>query len=328
MDHESRNGLPANEKVDSRIAYDGRATRERIINHLLGSSKRGHQCRPDDEKGREANTYLFRQSSTARSRNQLHSNGKASTRSMEHPEDNSKDMLIEDAEELPDPWTLFTDGSTYADGSRAGLILTNPEGTEFTYALRNENKKADALRKIASTSFAHLSKQVMVEELKEKSISAAEVLAVVEEEEDTWMTPIFKYLTDGTLPAEGKKARVVKRKSWRMHAGTRSVVAKALRIGYYWPTMHEDARKLIQACQDCQVHKPVPRNPQQKLSPITSPWPFYKRGIDIAGPFPEGLGKIRIPPPDGRRHPLRMPQARQHSCTTPGPAVPTEHPFL
>ncbi|GKE05305.1 reverse transcriptase domain-containing protein [Tanacetum coccineum] len=58
--------------------------------------------------------------------------------------------------------------------------------------------------------------------------------------------------------------------------------------------MHEDTRKLIQACQDCQVHKPVPRNPQQKLSPITSPWPFYKWGIDIVGPFPEGPGKVKF----------------------------------
>ncbi|GJT17614.1 reverse transcriptase domain-containing protein [Tanacetum coccineum] len=79
-----------------------------------------------------------------------------------------------------------------------------------------------------------------------------------------------------------------------MHAGTRSIVAKALRIGYYWPTIHEDARKLIQACQDCQVHKPVPRNPQQKLSLITSPWLFYKWGIDIAGPFSEGPGKVKF----------------------------------
>ncbi|GKG64830.1 hypothetical protein Tco_0665704, partial [Tanacetum coccineum] len=31
---------------------------------------------------------------------------------------------------------LFTDGSSCVDGSGAGLILTNPEGTEFTYALR------------------------------------------------------------------------------------------------------------------------------------------------------------------------------------------------
>ncbi|GJR88616.1 reverse transcriptase domain-containing protein [Tanacetum coccineum] len=138
---------------------------------------------------------------------------------------------------------------------------------------------------------------------------------------------------DGTLSVEVKKARAVKRKSWRfsiingtlykkyflgpwlrcigplkanyflreihegsfnMHAGTRSVVVKALRIGYYWPTMHEDARKLIRAYQDCQVHKPVPRSPQQKLSPITSPWPFYKWDIDIARPFSEGPGKVKF----------------------------------
>ncbi|GKB12079.1 reverse transcriptase domain-containing protein [Tanacetum coccineum] len=35
-----------------------------------------------------------------------------------------------------EPWTLFTDGSSCVDGSGAGLILTSPEGTEFTYALR------------------------------------------------------------------------------------------------------------------------------------------------------------------------------------------------
>ncbi|GKF10827.1 reverse transcriptase domain-containing protein [Tanacetum coccineum] len=39
-------------------------------------------------------------------------------------------------EELPEPWTLFTDGSSCIDGSGAGLILTNPEGIEFTYAMR------------------------------------------------------------------------------------------------------------------------------------------------------------------------------------------------
>ncbi|GKB83887.1 reverse transcriptase domain-containing protein, partial [Tanacetum coccineum] len=113
---------------------------------------------------------------------------------------------------------------------------------------RSKNKKADALSKMASTSFAHLSKQVLVEELKEKSMN-------------TSMTPIHEYLTDETLPAERKKARAIKRKSQRfaiingilykgscsMHAGTRSVVAKALRIGYYWPTMHKDARALIKA---------------------------------------------------------------------------------
>nr|GEW83455.1 reverse transcriptase domain-containing protein [Tanacetum cinerariifolium] len=70
---------------------------------------------------------------------------------------------------------------------------------------RSENKKFDALSKIASTSFAHLSKQVLVEELKKKSISEVEILVLVEEEGDTWMTPIFEYLTKETLPTDVKK---------------------------------------------------------------------------------------------------------------------------
>ncbi|GKA75871.1 reverse transcriptase domain-containing protein [Tanacetum coccineum] len=82
--------------------------------------------------------------------------------------------------------------------------------------------------------------------------------------------------------------------SCSMHSGPRFVVAKATRSGYYWPTMHKDARNIIRACNDCQTHRPVPRNPQQKLTPITSPWPFYKWGIDISGPFPEGQGKVKF----------------------------------
>nr|GEU88009.1 hypothetical protein [Tanacetum cinerariifolium] len=241
---------------------------------------------------------------------------------VERPEEDSLGTLMEVEEELPEPWIFFTDRSSCADGYGARLILTNPEGAEFTYALRfrfeatnneaeyealitglriaeeigvstlangfkmfsikqapkSENKKVDALSKIASTSFAHLSKQVLVEELKEKSINEVEVLAVVEEEGNTWMTPIYEYLTDETLSAEANKARAVElhEGSGSMHAGTRFVVAKALRIGDYWPTMHKDARALIRACQDCQVHRPIPRNLQQILTPITSPWPFYK----------------------------------------------------
>ncbi|GJZ30526.1 reverse transcriptase domain-containing protein [Tanacetum coccineum] len=117
---------------------------------------------------------------------------------------------------------------------------------------RSKNKKADALSKIAFTSFTHLMKQVLVEELKVKSINEVEVLAVVEEEGDIWMTPIYNYLTRETLPTEKDRARAVRCKSKCMHAGTRSVVAKAIRTGYYWPTMHADARKMIRECQDCQ----------------------------------------------------------------------------
>lgn len=40
--------------------------------------------------------------------------------------------------ELQEPWVLFTDGSSCVDGSGVGLILTSPEGMEFTYTLRFE----------------------------------------------------------------------------------------------------------------------------------------------------------------------------------------------
>ncbi|GKB66774.1 reverse transcriptase domain-containing protein, partial [Tanacetum coccineum] len=165
---------------------------------------------------------------------------------VERLEEGSPDELIAEPEELPEPWTLFTDGSSCVDGSGAGLILTNPEGAEFTYAMRfrfeatnneaeyealiaglqiaeqmgiknlqahvdsrlvanqvngscvakesgmvqylnkvralaksfkefsikqiprSENKKADALSKIASTSFAHLNKQERIKKDKYK----------------------------------------------------------------------------------------------------------------------------------------------------------------
>ncbi|GJY79936.1 reverse transcriptase domain-containing protein [Tanacetum coccineum] len=305
---------------------------------------------------------------------------------VERLDEESPDELMAEPEELPEPWTLFTDGSSCLDGSGTGLILTSLEGVKFMYAMRfrfeatnnedeyaaliaglriaeqmgiknlqanysekvktlasnfkefsikqvsrRENKKADALSKIASASFAHLSKQVLMEELKEKFIHEKEVLAIVEEEGQTWMTPICEYLTKEILPKDKKKARVVHRKASRytmingtlykksflgpwlrcvrplqtnyvlkeihkgscsMHFGHRSVVAKAIRMGYYWPTMHSDARKLIR--EYCQVHCPIPRNQQQNLTPITSPWPFYKWGIDIARPFPEGPVKVKF----------------------------------
>ncbi|GJW61667.1 reverse transcriptase domain-containing protein [Tanacetum coccineum] len=55
---------------------------------------------------------------------------------VERPEDDPSDTPMEDEKELPDPWILFTDGSSCIDGSGADLILTNLEGMEFTYALR------------------------------------------------------------------------------------------------------------------------------------------------------------------------------------------------
>ncbi|GJW00452.1 reverse transcriptase domain-containing protein [Tanacetum coccineum] len=53
---------------------------------------------------------------------------------IEKPDKNPPDTPV--VETPLEPWTLFTDGLSCVDGSGAGLILTSPEGTEFTYALQ------------------------------------------------------------------------------------------------------------------------------------------------------------------------------------------------
>ncbi|GJS94569.1 reverse transcriptase domain-containing protein [Tanacetum coccineum] len=205
---------------------------------------------------------------------------------VERLEDDPLDTIIEDKEELPDLWILFTDISSCIDGSGAGLIITNMEGMEFTYALRlrfnatnNEgeyealiaglriakqigvkNLQANVDSKLVANQVNGVYVAKEPEELEEKSINEKEVLAVVVEEEgSTWITPIYEYLTEEILPKEKRKARAIRRKA--------------------------DARSLIRECSSCQVHRLMPRNPQQKLTPITSPWPFHKWGIDIVGPF-------------------------------------------
>nr|GEX69847.1 reverse transcriptase domain-containing protein [Tanacetum cinerariifolium] len=201
----------------------------------------------------------------------------------------------------PGKWNLHSKGFKHDQVPRKGKknMASTFKGFSIKQIPIGENKKADVLSKISSTSFAHLSKQVLVEELREKEIDEKEILAVVEEEGQTWMTPVYEYLTEGILPEDKRKQglcanyvlREIHEGSCSMHAGPRSMVAKALRSGSYLPTMHTDAKNLIRECKDCQVHRPVPRNTQEKLTPITSSWPFYKWGIDIAGPFPEGPGK-------------------------------------
>nr|GEX67589.1 reverse transcriptase domain-containing protein [Tanacetum cinerariifolium] len=77
----------------------------------------------------------------------------------------------------------------------------------------SKNKKANALSKIASTSFAHLSKQVLVEVLETKSIIGKEVTAVIKEEGLTWMMELVNYLKEGTLPEDEKEARKIRLKA-------------------------------------------------------------------------------------------------------------------
>ncbi|GJR46636.1 reverse transcriptase domain-containing protein [Tanacetum coccineum] len=67
------------------------------------------------------------------------------------------------------------------------LVASQVEGS---YEAKAENRKADALSKLAAVQFDHLSKEVLVEVMNEHSVKAQEVNMVVEEEGPTWMTPV------------------------------------------------------------------------------------------------------------------------------------------
>jgi transposase InsO family protein len=69
---------------------------------------------------------------------------------------------------------------------------------------------------------------------------------------------------------------------------------KATRAGYYWPTMNKDSVRLVQQCDKCQRFARVMRNPPENLSPITSPWPFAKWGVDIIGLMPPEKGSRKF----------------------------------
>nr|GFD23984.1 reverse transcriptase domain-containing protein [Tanacetum cinerariifolium] len=111
------------------------------------------------------------------------------------------------AETQEEPWTLFMDGLSCVDGSGAGLILTNPDGVEFTYALRFQfaasNNEAEYEALIAGLRIAT---QMGVKNIQANVDSKLE-------EGPTWMTKLVNYLKEGTLPEDEKKARKLRLKA-------------------------------------------------------------------------------------------------------------------
>ncbi|GKE63291.1 reverse transcriptase domain-containing protein [Tanacetum coccineum] len=203
-------------------------------------------------------------------------------------EDNEKKEKPKEVLDSNSKWRLYTDEASNSDRSGAGLMLIDPEGKEYTYALRfefettnneaeyeallaglriaqemeitkvaifldsqllvnqikgtfaakhtsikdylqkvkpalrgfkeytvehvrrNQNKKAYTLRKLASITFEHLTKEVLVEVLTKRSIEEKEVLKVDMQERKSWMDPIHEYLLSGLLLEDTKEAMKIR----------------------------------------------------------------------------------------------------------------------
>ncbi|GJT93954.1 reverse transcriptase domain-containing protein, partial [Tanacetum coccineum] len=179
----------------------------------------------------------------------------------ERHEEDGPSVNEEAKEATQNLWTLFTDGSSCLEGSGAGLILINPEGTEFTYALRFKF---------------------------EASNNEAEYEALIAGLRIAEQMGVQKYLTDGTLPAEVKRARSIKIKSREYNVINEVLYRKPflepwlrcvgpLQAEYVVREIHEGS---------CSMHS-GPRS-------VVARAPFYKWGIDISGPFLKAQGKVKF----------------------------------
>ncbi|XP_056848896.1 uncharacterized protein LOC130499027 [Raphanus sativus] len=136
-----------------------------------------------------------------------------------------------------------------------------------------------------------------------------EEISVVDEGE-TWMTPIINYLRYDTLPEDQDESQKIRRQAARYcfsegklyrrsfsgpylrcltpreaarileelhegecgsHSSGRSLVLRARRAGYYWPTMARDSLKQAKLCSQCQKHAPIPNLPPENLKSLSSP---------------------------------------------------------
>ncbi|XP_057491365.1 uncharacterized protein LOC130777097 [Actinidia eriantha] len=167
---------------------------------------------------------------------------------------------------------------------------------------REENKQVDALANLAS-SFNFISDRSIPMEFLAGPNIQSEVAVFNAEEGPTWMDDIFAYLQYGTLPQDRLQARRIQYRSARFcilsgvlykrsflgpllrclrpeeeeyvikeihegicgnHSGTRSLAKKAIRQGYYWPSMERDAAAYVKKCDKCQRFTPVSHLPIQK----------------------------------------------------------------
>ncbi|XP_062108789.1 uncharacterized protein LOC133819531 [Humulus lupulus] len=146
---------------------------------------------------------------------------------------------------------------------------------------------------------------------------------------ESWAELIKRYLEEGTLPVDKKEARRLVYKAARYtlvdgvlykrwfsmpllrcveeeeapkvlheihegecgnHESEPSTARKAMRQGYYCPSMEKDANDFSKKCEKCQRHANYTQKTPNELTSMTSPWPFAIWGTDLIGALPTGRG--------------------------------------
>ncbi|KAL0406068.1 UNVERIFIED_CONTAM: hypothetical protein Slati_3920700 [Sesamum latifolium] len=233
------------------------------------------------------------------------------------------------SEETPrdEKWLLHVDGSSTIQDSR---IKNELRSFQVIQIPKEENVKADCLSKLASALEDCRTRHIIIQYL--LNPRAALAIQAISSPID-WRTPFVEWIEKGNLPdnrwdASRLKIRAVRfliqggilyKKSYThpllrcvsqlegvhlfreihsgccgSHIGIWMLANKALRAGYFWPTMKQDAKQLVSKCEKCQKHSFLIHRPAEALTTMLSPCPFAQWGIDIVGPFPLAPGQKKF----------------------------------
>ena len=84
--------------------------------------------------------------------------------------------------------------------------------------------------------------------------------------------------------AEGKKILLnIHQGECGHHASSRALLAKAFRLGFYWPTTLMEAKELVSRCNCCQKYARKIHLPSSELKTIPITWPFSVWCLDMVG---------------------------------------------
>nr|CAD41940.2 OSJNBa0070M12.17 [Oryza sativa Japonica Group] len=184
-------------------------------------------------------------------------------------------------------WVMQFDGSLSLQGAGAGVTLTSPSGDVLRYLVRLDfratNNMAEyegllaGLRVAAGLEIRRLlirlsKRYVLVEGTLYRRAANGVLLKCIPREQGV---ELLADIHEGECGA---------------HSASRTLVGKAFRQGFYWPTALNDAVDLVRRCRACQFHAKQTHQPAQALQTIPLSWPFAVWGLDILGPFRRAPG--------------------------------------
>jgi hypothetical protein len=77
------------------------------------------------------------------------------------------------------------------------------------------------------------------------------------------------------------------------HIGSRPLLGKVFRQGFYWPKAASNAADLVQKCENCQRCARDQKQPLSLTQLIQPTWPLQRWGLDLLGPLPPTQGNLK-----------------------------------